>query len=169
MSTVPLRVVVQPLTVEGFGAFGAVVEHGGGGRRRYLEAPFEADPHAPRPAFWVSRLGRAAQLPLPVTQLERHPFTAQTFLPLSQVRYLVVVAPSQPDGAPDLAGLRAFIAGPGQGVVYRLGCWHHGLTVLDAPAEFAVMMATSGQGDDDEFRDLPGAVEIHPAESARHG
>jgi ureidoglycolate lyase len=115
--------------------------------------------------MWVSRVDAPARLPLTIRTLERHRFAAQTFIPLASVRYLVVVAPNRTaDGAPDLDRLRAFIAGPGQGVCYRRGTWHHGLTVLDRPGDFVVMMGLRGlrQGeDDDEFLDLPGTgIEI---------
>jgi ureidoglycolate lyase len=36
-------------------------------------------------------------------------------------------------------------------VTYRPGVWHHGLTALAAPAEFAVFMSMTLRDDDDEF------------------
>ena len=102
----------------------------------------------------------------PVTVLERHPFTSQTFVPLradSQSRYLVVVAPSlspsakdqqlpvpslrPPEmvanrelpgrGLPDLKGVRAFIATTDQAVTYGAGTWHSPMVAL-APADKAI-------------------------------
>jgi ureidoglycolate lyase len=32
------------------------------------------------------------------------------------------------------------IAGPGQGITYRMNTWHHGFTVLDRPGRFAMFM-----------------------------
>jgi len=49
------------------------------------------------------------------------------------------------------ARLRAFIAGPDQGVTYRMNTWHHGLTVLDKPGRFAVFMWRDGGKGDEEF------------------
>jgi ureidoglycolate lyase len=96
----------------------------------------------------------------PVTILERHPFTTQTFIPLSSdpdKTYLVVVAPSLaptpadeglpvPDpkaaaaaeaqvslpgrGLPDLRKLEAFIATGGQAVTYGPGTWHAPMVAL---------------------------------------
>ncbi|KAI0389229.1 ureidoglycolate hydrolase [Xylariaceae sp. FL0594] len=91
--------------------------------------------------------------------LERHPFTSQTFIPLTadkSKRYLVVVAPtlasptktekfpvpqsSSADGIalpgpglPDLPNLRAFIATAEQAVTYGTGTWHAPMIALGPP------------------------------------
>jgi ureidoglycolate lyase len=75
--------------------------------------------------------------------LERHPFTAQTFIPMGlaaadhSTKYLVIVAPTLgstsalPDrGPPDLANLRAFMAHGGQAVTYAAGTWHAPMVVV---------------------------------------
>lgn len=69
-------------------------------------------------------------------------------------RWLVVVAQYGADGGPDPSRAIAFVAGPGQGVTYHMGTWHHGLTALDRPARFAVFMWRDGTGTDEEFRQL---------------
>jgi ureidoglycolate lyase len=95
----------------------------------------------------------------PVTVLERHPYTTQTFIPLSgtTTRYLVIVAPTLPPsskdshlpvptapttnphvknhklpgrGLPDLRRLKAFIATTDQAVTYGAGAWHAPMAVL---------------------------------------
>jgi ureidoglycolate lyase len=154
------RIAPQPLTSAAFAPFGEVVEHAGDERRRQLTTPFDALPDASRFSMWVTRVSLPARLPLLITTLERHRSSAQTFIPLSSVQYLVVVAPSDDGNAPDPAGMKAFIASPGQGVSYRKDTWHHGLTVLDEPGDFAVMMGLRGDGQDDEFLDLPDAIEV---------
>jgi len=58
--------------------------------------------------------------------LERHPFTNQAFLPMSQDGdkvYLVVVAKNGPDDRPDIVTLRAFVARGNQGITYNTGIW----------------------------------------------
>jgi allantoicase len=58
--------------------------------------------------------------------LERHPFTNQAFLPMSQDKdnvYLVVVAKNGLEDRPDIGTLRAFVARGNQGVVYNTGIW----------------------------------------------
>jgi ureidoglycolate hydrolase len=59
-------------------------------------------------------------LPLEVKLLERHEFSSQTFVPLDVGRWLVVVCPHAPLGGPDVAHSRALIAGPDQGITYRM-------------------------------------------------
>ncbi|KAM7186303.1 Ureidoglycolate hydrolase domain containing protein [Naviculisporaceae sp. PSN 640] len=95
----------------------------------------------------------------PVTVLERHPYTTQTFTPLTadpRKRFLVIVAPSLPPspadqslpcpkvkpsswaetrplpgrGLPDLSRLRAFLATSEQAVTYGAGTWHAPMVAL---------------------------------------
>jgi ureidoglycolate lyase len=106
----PARVTAMPLTADAFAAFGEVVVHSGGAPRRYLEVPFDHDAAAVRPRFWVTRIATGANLPLRIERLERHPYSAQTFIPLRAQGYLVVVAPSTARGFPDLGQVRAFVA-----------------------------------------------------------
>ncbi|KAI1425704.1 ureidoglycolate hydrolase [Xylaria sp. FL1777] len=86
--------------------------------------------------------------------LERHPFTSQTFVPLTAdtaKRYLVIVAPTLeptgddaslpvPDGVglpgrglPDVRRLRAFVATGEQAVTYGAGTWHAPMVALGPP------------------------------------
>ncbi|MEI2415666.1 ureidoglycolate lyase [Orrella sp. JC864] len=160
------QVRAVPLTREAFAPFGDVIEHAGPGRRRHLDVPFEHGAMATRPAMWVSRAGQACALPCRLQNMERHPHSAQSFIPLSGAPYLVVVAPEARDGTPDLGRLQAFVAAGSQGVCYRPGVWHHGLSVLQAPAEFAVVMTLTGTGEDDEFWPMPRPVDILPPEAA---
>ncbi len=90
---------------------------------------------------------------LRLTQLERHPKTAQLFMPIDVSRYVVIVAPTLESGAPDLAGLQAFAVSGRIGLVYRRGIWHAGISVLDGEGSFVVAMWRGG--DDDEFTTIP--------------
>ncbi len=152
-------VTAVPLTCESFAPFGEVVSHRGTDRRHYLALPFDRTADANRTMMWVSCVETPRRLPLRIERLERHPYSAQTFIPLAVSRYLIVVAPQAEGGQPDTAGLQAFIAASREGVCYRRRVWHHGLTVLDTPAEFAILMSMRGEGDD-EFADLREAVRI---------
>lgn len=149
----PRVIAAAALTQEAFAPFGEVVSHRGANMRHYLERPFERSAQAEHPKLWVSSASTPKLFPLRIERVERHPYSAQTFIPLAVSRYLVVVAPDAEDGRPDASRAQAFIAAQGQGVCYGRGVWHHGLTVLDAPAEFAVLMSVRGEGDD-EFVDL---------------
>ncbi|KAK3394868.1 ureidoglycolate hydrolase [Podospora didyma] len=104
---------------------------------------------------------RSSERPVtfPISVLERHPFTTQTFIPLTAdpfKQYLVVVAPTLPPanadqalpvpapgqadsasgrrlpgrGLPDLSRLRAFIANAKQAVTYSAGTWHAPMVAL---------------------------------------
>lgn len=144
----------RPLTGDEFAPYGQVIEHAGTNRRHYLDSAFIHSARVNETKLWVSRLEAAAPQSLRIQALERHIHSSQSFIPLTQTPYLVLVAPSQDNGRPDTAGLKAFIASPNQGVCYAKGVWHHGLAVLKAPAEFAIFMGVTGQGDDDEFLSL---------------
>jgi ureidoglycolate lyase len=81
-----------------------------------------------------------------ITFLERHPHSTQTFVPLKVGRWIVLLAPTLGDGTPDLANIRAFLAGPEDAVCIHRNVWHAGLTVLDRPAEVGMLMWRSDAG-----------------------
>jgi len=83
-----------------------------------------------------------------ITALERHPHSTQSFLPIRVGRWIVLAAPTPPDGSPDVANIRAVLAGPEDAICIGRNVWHAGLTVLDRPAEVAMMMWRADAGDD---------------------
>ena len=83
-----------------------------------------------------------------IAWLERHAHSTQSFVPLRVGRWIVLVAPNLADGLPDIAGARAFIAGPQDAICIHRNVWHAGLTVLDGPAEVGMMMWRADAGDD---------------------
>lgn len=152
----------EPLTAEKFAPFGQVISpHSGGGKDANQGTAVRFDRVA---ALSNSRPGatpnlavfRATPQPLPLELklLERHPHSSQTFLPLKCARYLIVVAPPGADGGPDTEKVRAFLCGPHEGINYLAGTWHHPIVVLDAPAEFAMLIWEDGTGGDCEERPL---------------
>lgn len=149
-------VVVRPLTQEAFKPFGEVTAIDQGSRRNPLPGAFERTIDAIEPRLWVATVTSAATLPMTLRTLERHPYSAQTFLPLN-APYLVVVCESDQAGEPDVGTLQAFHATAQQGVTYARNVWHHGLTVLESPGRFVVSMSFTGTGGDDIFvpLDLP--------------
>lgn len=152
--------IAQPLTPQAFASFGEVVEHQGEQRRHFLPGTTAYPAHAGQPSLWVSRVDQALAAPVRITTLERHTRSPQTFIPLTNTPALIVVAPSLANGLPDTENMRAFLASGSQGVCYAPGVWHHGLTPLQAPAQFVVTMAKVGDGHDDEFLALADAVAI---------
>ncbi len=150
-----MRITAEPISHAAFAPFGDLVVHRGDKMRRYLDHASDHVAPADAMRFWVSRYDAPKQAPLAYPKLERHPFSAQTFIPLRVKRYVVIAAPTRGDGGPDLAGLRAFVVGAGTGVSYRRATWHGPMTILDDPAELAVMMWSTGDVTrDDEWFDL---------------
>ena len=102
-------------------------------------------------------VAQARRFPLRIARLERHRLASQAFLPLGAHRFIVVVAPG--GEAPEWHGLRAFLTGPGQGVVLRPGCWHHGLVALGDDHRFAVVEGADYRRDTVEA-EAPEPVEL---------
>ncbi|KAL6866192.1 hypothetical protein ACO1O0_002297 [Amphichorda felina] len=113
-----------------------------------------------------------------VNIMERHPFTTQTFTPISSSasKYLVIVAPSLAPspkdasfpvptgdglpgrGLPDVLGLKAFVAESNQAVTYGAGTWHSPMVTLGEPGtvlDFVVFQFASGEAIEDcQFAEL---------------
>lgn len=114
------------------------------------------------PSSSASSSSAAVRDAVEVKVLERHPFTTQTFIPLTadpSKRYLVIVAPSLPPGVldeglpvpvpalpaggqqkplpgrgmPDIGKLQAFVATGEQAVTYGAGTWHAPMVALGPP------------------------------------
>jgi ureidoglycolate lyase len=156
----PLR--ARPLTREAFLPFGDIIGlelSGGtsanqGTATRYDKVARLASsrPEA-KPNLAVFR-SVAKTLPFEVRLLERHPCSTQMFVPMACQRFLVVVCPEDARGEPDLARLCAFVCGPGQGVNYRPGLWHHPIIALDGPADLLMLAWEDGTALDCEERPL---------------
>ncbi|CAK7268352.1 hypothetical protein SEPCBS57363_003050 [Sporothrix epigloea] len=111
--------------------------------------------------------GSAGSGLFPVTILERHPYTTQTFVPLStqsatDTRYLVIVAPNLDDAEipagmsttnpPNVQRLRAFVARGDQAVTYGAATWHAPMAALgmaDTALPFFVFQFANGVGPED--------------------
>jgi len=133
----------QPLTADAFAPFGDVLEavgkpdkiiNNGFCGRYHDRARLDFGPDG-RAGISVFKAEPRA-LPYTLDLLERHPDGAQAFIPMSLDAYLVTVA-EDANGTP--ANIRAFIAGPGQGINYHRNTWHGVLTPLSAPGLFAVV------------------------------
>jgi ureidoglycolate lyase len=135
---------IEPLTRRAFAPFGDVISldgarhfpiNGGTTERFHDLATIDVAEAGGRTLVNVFRAQPRA-LPFEVSSMERHPLGSQAFIPLSEVRYLVVVAPPGPF---DERQLRAFEVSGRVGVNYARGVWHHALLVLDAVADFLVV------------------------------
>jgi ureidoglycolate lyase len=144
----------QPLTASAFAPFGEVLEPPASAGRSYFEDALANRRPSARPSLSLSRVMPSPAGPLIARVMERHEHSSQSFIALEAARWLVMVAPSDAAGSPDMARAEAFVCGQGQGITYRADVWHHPLTVLDAPASFAVFMWRDGSAGDEEFVDI---------------
>ncbi len=140
----PIRVVVEPLTPEGFALYGDVIDARGtpdkwinaGRCARYHDlARLDIDSENARLGISLFASEPVA-LPHHLEMVERHPLGSQSFVPMSTAPFLVVVAG---DDAGQPTRPRAFLTAPGQGISYLRGTWHGVLTPLGQPAQFAVI------------------------------
>lgn len=142
--------VARPIDQAAFAPFGTLLTVPTSPGRDYFDEDLgELRGHALPSLSLATILPKA--LPHRVELMERHEFSSQSFVPLGQGRFLVLVAPPSPAGGPDMAAARAFLVGPGQGITYKIGAWHHPMTVLDQPLSFAVTMWRDGTSGDEEF------------------
>jgi ureidoglycolate lyase len=135
---------VQPLTRDAFAPFGDVIELEGarqipinlGTTIRFHDlAKVDVEDDGGRTAINLFR-GQPRTLPFEIKMLERHPLGSQAFIPLTEARYLVVVAPA---GTLDPTQIRAFVSNGWQGVNYAKGVWHHPLLALPGTTDFIVV------------------------------
>ena len=158
MSGAP-QIIVEPLRAVAFEPFGKVLAGPGEPGRTRFNDFLENARAAARVDLSIATLEPTA-LPMLAQTLERHPYSSQTFVPIKAARYLVIVAPDRDDGGPDVERARCFLAAGSQGITYRRGVWHHGMTALDDAAEMAILMWCDGGQGDEEFRELEAPFEV---------
>jgi len=150
---------MERLTRAAFAPFGDVIElegarhfpiNGGTTERYHDLATIDVGEQGGRPLINLFRAQPRA-LPIEIDMMERHPLGSQAFLPLTQVSYVVVVAPR---GAFDPAQMRAFWTEGWQGVNYAKGVWHHPLIALERVSDFVVLDRGGAESNCDE-RVLP--------------
>jgi ureidoglycolate lyase len=107
---------------------------------RFEVAGLESRRPEAQPSLRISMSKAAVQLPLLVRTMERHRFSSQTFVPIDASRSLIVVAPHDRNGGPDMTRAQAFIAQGDQGVHYDADVWHIERSPLDRPATFAMLI-----------------------------
>lgn len=133
---------VAPLTAAAFAPFGDVIEVSGPpdkiinqgmcGRHHDLARLDFADGVAGISLFDA----KARQLPYTIDMMERHPQGSQAFIPVSQTRFLVVVA-GDDGGRP--AQPKAFLTAPGQSVNLHRAVWHGVLAPMQTAGQFVVV------------------------------
>ena len=147
---------MERLTREAFAPFGDVIEldgarhfpiNGGTTERYHDLAQVDVIGQGGRPLINLFRAQPRA-LPVEINMMERHPLGSQAFLPLSDVSYLIVVAPA---GEVDPVRMRAFWTDGWQGVNYAKGVWHHPLLARERVSDFVVVDRGGEQPNCDEI------------------
>ncbi|MEO3416369.1 ureidoglycolate lyase [Roseovarius sp. CAU 1744] len=133
---------VAPLTADAFAPYGDVIEARGEPTKMINQGMCGRHHDLARLDFADGRAGislfdaKARHLPHVVDMVERHPEGSQAFMPVSQVRFLVVVADDE-HGTP--VNPKAFVTAPGQSINLHRGVWHGVLAPIGAPGQFAVV------------------------------
>lgn len=152
------QIQARPLSPEAFAPYGHVARpglgaikaiRGGHVRLSKSDTDFPHDDEAAEPRLDFYEVPPEQEL-LVATVIERHVLSSQMFSPMGAARWLVVVWPEGPEGAP-----LAFVAGPQDVLTYAPGLWHHGIVALDRPACFTSLMWKTGEAArDTEFLTL---------------
>ena len=72
--------------------------------------------------------GSPRSFPLEIKIMEKHPIASQSFLPIQDYDWLVVVS-EEKNELPDLSTLRCFHVNGDTGITYHENVWHHPLLV----------------------------------------
>ncbi|ENU23804.1 hypothetical protein F993_01958 [Acinetobacter proteolyticus] len=147
------NIEIRPLTQDSFAAFGDVIEKSNkdfilinqGLTERY-HALSLAQVSGDQVAVGMSIFHNLSATPIPfqIEMLERHPYGSQSFIPLQQQKFIVVVALPFDQTQPDEQRIQAFISNGQQGVTYHQGVWHHPLITLEADSDFLVVDRIGG-------------------------
>ena len=154
-----MPITVGPLTREVFAPFGQVLMAVGDDaqRQEFAAALKNYRPEATLNMAFL--LSKPSDPPWYIHTLERHPYSAQSFVPVQGTRYLAAVCPSTADGTPDLDRLTAFVAKGTQAVNYNPDVWHVPHMVLGGPGMFIMLRWDCGNAQDTEY--FPVAPPLH--------
>jgi ureidoglycolate lyase len=149
------KIIAKPLTQKDFAPFGEVLTMPEKPDRVYFQAALgNLRPHA-SPSISTILKEPSNGLPFEIKVLERHEFSSQSFMPAQVKTWMIVVAPSNQEGQPDLDLVQAFLADASHGITYRPNTWHHELTVFQEPAKFNIFMWRDQTSSDEEFFQVP--------------
>ncbi|HNP36795.1 MAG TPA: ureidoglycolate lyase [Woeseiaceae bacterium] len=138
-----------PLTKERFAAYGDVIETGQVEPGSMNDARFERyndlcslDAGDGRIAVSIACSRTPSSLPHRVDMVERHPLGSQAFIPLTQSRLYIVVAPAAENV--ETADLVAFESNGRQGINYHRGTWHMPLLALESGQRYLIIDRAAG-------------------------
>lgn len=140
----PKTLSIRPLTKAAFEPFGDVVEadpatmrHINGGTTERFHALGHPRALGEGAELIINLFrGQPRQLPYLVDMMERHPLGSQSFHPLQDRPWLVIVAEDE-GGRPGIP--HVFMATGRQGINYRANIWHHPLMALGKISDFLVV------------------------------
>ena len=147
-----LKLHPEPLTDEAFSPFGEVIQKQGhhpneinrGFTRKYARlAQIDTHDQGGVPVVHLYR-SRPVTLPFRIEMMECHPLGSQTFMPLHNRPFPLVVAPPTPELDPDT--IQAFMTNGEQGVNLHKGVWHHFQLTLEETSDLLVI-DRSGTGE----------------------
>lgn len=148
-------IIAKPLNAKDFAPFGDVLEiPKAPGRAYFQESLGNLRPQA-FASLSTTYKEPSPGLPFEVNLLERHEFSSQSFMPAEVKCWMIVVAPHDAQGKPDLERVQAFLADETQGITYKPNTWHHGLTVLETSGKFNIFMWRDNTSGDEEFVSVP--------------
>ncbi|MFK7994681.1 MAG: ureidoglycolate lyase [Granulosicoccus sp.] len=133
---------VQPLTLSKFESFGEIIETQPTPTMMINEGRCARHHDLAKLKFQDARAGisvfqaQLCSIPYHLRMMERHPLGSQTFLPLNEHPFLIIVAEDH-DGVPH--NPQAFLTNGRQGVNYRCNTWHGVLTPLSGSGLFTVV------------------------------
>lgn len=136
------QVLARPITAERFAPFGDVIDCAGDPDKIINQGHCGRYHDRAQLDFGGARCGISLfradprELPYQLDMMERHPDGSQCFVPMSEHRFLVIVAP---DDAGRPGQPQAFVTQPGQAINFHRGTWHGVLTPLHPPGLFAVI------------------------------
>lgn len=140
------EIKIEQLTRAGFADFGDVIETEGanhfpinaGRVERYHDlATVQLGGDNSRALINIFECTAASEIPYELPLVERHPFGSQAFIPLTPVKFVVVVGKA--GDLPQPHELRAFESNGKQGVNYHRGVWHMPLIAEEAGLRFLVV------------------------------
>ncbi|MBM6596797.1 ureidoglycolate lyase [Microvirga pudoricolor] len=91
---------------------------------------------------------QGALLPMNLVIFERHPLSSQAFVALSVESFMIVVAPQDRTGGPDVSRAEAFVGHRGEGVNYARNLWHAPIAAIGPEGDFLMLMWESGSSED---------------------
>ncbi|MCA8867220.1 MAG: ureidoglycolate lyase [Rhodobacteraceae bacterium] len=133
---------IVPLSATAFAPYGDVIELAGAPDKLINQGMCGRHHDLAKMDFSNGRAGislfdaKARHLPYLVDMVERHPEGSQAFIPITQTRFLVVVAE---DMAGKPVNLKVFITAPGQSINLHRNVWHGVLAPFEKPGVFAVV------------------------------